>query len=210
MSSIVAVIAHGGHNDIFIRHLPFWLAHRLPVVVYHPDVDSPMVTHKCQYIPIGGNGHHGANVVVRWKRLLDDWVRRECDVTCFEGDSLCLGRTLPPCRGLTGILWHDKEGFIAPIYPNPPWSMDKASILKMWMAWQDCPFIEEDGQADRILGALAHQARVPIVRYKPTSFSRATIMPSDYPELIQALSKGARMIHGIKTEECLNICRGFA
>lgn len=202
-------MAHGREQATFDRHLPFWEAHKLPILVVSPEDDPVKTRH--QMLLTARASHSGDEALGRLKCMIEALCRTTFRYhLIFEYDSICLDPERVKFQpGLYGNLFKNLDGkeisnFMAWIYPNPPWLVDINSLRKMRNVMNEYP-ISEHGFADRFLAALAVCAGVPILHHIPRGYSRAPLeLGAHWKELKQAISKGGRMIHGIKTESVLN------
>jgi hypothetical protein len=128
----------------------------------------------------------------------------------FEYDSFCLSPRFVPQLGFCGNIFVEKEAcFMAYRYCNPPWAIDRGSILKIWEAATRWPDIYEGGYADRYFSALAMIAGVPILPHLPTGYSQGHVTEEHIRDLKSAIYGGATMIHGIKQKWTLDAALQF-
>lgn len=206
MSPSVAIIAHGGAQETFDRHLKFWEAINPNPTVYCP-YDAPIKT-KNSTVEFGSKGRAISDSIIRLKLILEQFIQKPADyLLLFEYDSICFDHSpLPPDPGaICGNPMPSLDArFLAPRYLNPPWRISVQAALAILQKAKEYPFLTEHGEADRWLSAMAHLAGVPMLPYEPRGYSRQTIGHEHLSELRTAIYEGATMIHGIKYEVILN------
>lgn len=209
------IIAHGNGIAAFRRHLPLWKDHHPDVgLVLCPTNDTiPQTESPWPVVTVELAAHHGPPALIRLRWLLEHLADQSSisHYIIHEYDSFCLYPDFRYQSGLVGNLFRnrDPEDFIAPRYPNPPWTLDRRSLLLMLRASRKWPDVTEDGYADRYFAALAHLANVPILSHQPLGFARATITEDNISELRKAIYAGATMIHGIKQKWTLEAALQF-
>jgi hypothetical protein len=203
----VVINAWAGGQAIFDRLMPFWKAHGLPIIVVCPSNSKVKTT-----LPIfeaGPAGQAGPNTFTRWKNELKFLRTLDYDgYVIFEYDSVCLDRGLIVKPGLRGIGADSQEAYMASYYVIPPWTLDRESLNKLCHAAIDHPEIYENGHDDRLLCAWALAAGVPILDHDRPFHAPgggATIVPEQYEALRIAVENGAVWIHGLKSQDALDV-----
>jgi hypothetical protein len=205
VKTLIVINAWAGGQDTFDRNLPLWEKLGLPIVVACPT-DSQVRTGHVQ-LAIGLASYAGPNSRTRWAFLLSFLAGLQYDgFVLVEYDSLSLCKTFDILPGLHGIVQPNLEGdkFLCDQFVNPPWTLDKASLVKMARVAGKFPQIDEGGWDDRLLAAWAQVAGVPILRYEEGGFSRGKIEPHDFPALTVAIARGYRWLHGVKSQEAFD------
>jgi len=208
MNPIVIILPHKAAQETFDRHLPFWEWHGLPVVVAQSS-DAPVETRHQQFT-YGPSCHSGADAINKIKAVLH-WFAKSghSHAAIFEYDSLLLQKRIEFPNGLTGVLMPNTEPsrFMAPRYPLVPWTVDRASVLRLLEITDRYPTIMEEGAGDRFMAAICQVAGVPVLPFSPPGYGEGTIQPLFSPTaglLLDALQHGARAIHGIKDKAALD------
>lgn len=208
-------MAHGDADaqQTFERHLPFWRAHALPILVMCPR-DSVVKT-GLQTLLIGKRCHHGAEANIRFRTLLETLAKTEYDRhVIFEYDSLCLVPELPYVKhDAVGAIWFvdsrevkscplGNKPFIGSCYSHPPLIMSthvmNQVIESMWGLPEDCEY----GMWDRYLGLACQRGeikRTPL----GSAFSMNTIRNGDAPNACAAARNGTVIFHGVKSAKVL-------
>ena len=129
----------------------------------------------------------------------------------FEYDALCLKQKIDVSPGLHGIVQANSEPhiFYTPRYVNSPWIVDRESAMKMLVVAEKYPDLMEGGNDDRYLSALAWVAGVPVLGHHEPGLGRNTITISDWPLMEELIQKGAKWLHGVKTEDTLAIVKSL-
>ena len=131
------IMAHGGGQAIFDRHMPVWLSNGYPITVVTPT-DSPVSTNHA-LVRIGTRQHHGTEAIERFVRVISYAVSAGRPRILFdEYDSMA--REIPDSvkdkPGFHGFVWRDgdpRNGFAGTFFVHPPLYMDIQSakdILK--------------------------------------------------------------------------------
>lgn len=198
---------HGAAQHVFDMCAPLWARHGYPMTVFCSNND-PLST-KLPVEIFGQSGPSGVQAYARWINFLRWMVQREADhYFIFEYDSFCLSKELQIQSGLTGCMTSNMEGacWVAHQYPGHPMSVDIKSAAKMLSVSKEYPDLTEMGFVDRLYAALATLSNVPMRPWRPLGFCRNTIAPSDTQDLVGAIERGARMIHGIKSKDMFDVC----
>lgn len=204
MSTGIIIHAHGGRQDIVDRHLPLWEAFGHEVIFVTPT-NSKVETGHPQF-SIGKTSHHGPLCFHRVMLVLQVAARSSHDqFILFEADSFGLdphAKILKGIRANIGVN-HEPERFLAQRYINWPWTADRESVEKM-LAVSDKYDIYEEGYADRVYGALAHFAGIPILAHDPVGFGPNDILPEHWNYVSTLIHAGGVWFHGIKDKETLD------
>lgn len=212
MNLQVVVIAHGNGVAAFRRHEKYWLAHKAPILVCTPE-DDPLES-KYETLKTRCAEHGGFEAAERLQELLHRLPEfKTTHFIIYEYDSFLLKPKLPDHAGFYGIRFSNAESpkYIAPVYANPPWFFDRASLIRMADKAALYPGFIEGGYADRYLSALATLCGIPIMDYSPPGYSNGTISGDDIFEVEKAIKKrGCYAFHGIKQEWVLRAIEQFS
>lgn len=206
---LIVVMAHGEKSAqaTFCRHLPFWRAHELPMLVFSPE-DNPVTT-GITTIKLGKASHHSAEANKRFRLMLDllyDFPQHR--FVFFEYDSICLDRRLPlhpKAVGVFGNVFNNSDPkFAGSQFVHPPLMFNRETIGRILKSCRNIPDSSGFGFWDRWLGLVCDQGRIPMYSYGPAGYSENTI-PEGSALARDAVSSGAVMIHGIKTAGVLDM-----
>ena len=195
----VVVMAHGAAQRIFDRHMAFWESHGAPILVICPENDTVKTRHT-RYSSRKAQ-HHGPEAHLRNRSTLQILSTIDSEFfLIFEYDSFCLNPTPNLQRGLSGVVFKDRDRarWMASRYATPPWMVDRLSLAAMESVAEEYPALTEEGFADRYFSALADLNGIPILHHSPPGFSRTTITSQDLSLLKSAIESGSSMIHGVK------------
>lgn len=208
--TLIVVMAHGGAQATFNRHLRYWQAHANPILTFCPS-DDLVVGHGTEVVSFGRAGHHDVSSIERFKYLLKLLsLRREDYFVIMEYDSLCLSSGIPPelfsVDCIFSNLFHDIPGnpFSATHFLHPPLVFSKKTLSKIVSECERRKEFDGLGYWDRYLGQICESGNIEMRGYGKLGFSVNTIEPSILPAAIEAVAGGAVMIHGIKTEPVLS------
>jgi hypothetical protein len=209
----LTIIGHGAVRETFNRHIALWeslVVSKGHWITLSPE-DDPLLLRYPIWTDarIGKASHSGLESLKRLRWLLKhlSLAKQVRYHLIFEYDSFLTSGPTVSGNGLAGILFENKEPkrFSAEVYPNPPWLIDHASLVRMNDTASAYREVTEEGHADRWLAAIAKLARVPIIPYQPPGFSRGTITEADYPELEAAIKRGTTAFHGVKDKQTLDL-----
>lgn len=203
-STGIIIHAHGGRQDIVDRHLPLWEAFGFPIYFVTPQNSSIKTTH--HQITFGLSAHHGRMCFGRVMFILER--ARDLPHThfiFFEADSFGLDPKPILHKGIrANIAVNFEPGrFLAQRYINWPWTADRESVEKM-LAVADKYDIYEEGYADRIYGALAQYAGIPILPHDPPGYGPNDILPEHWGIVWGLIRAGGVWFHGIKDQATLD------
>ena len=207
MNPLIVILAYGGAQPIFDRHMPLWKRHGVPILVACPHT-ALVETTENRWLT-GPDGYCCAHTVTRWRWLLRNLVAhtKHSHYVFFEYDSFYLGRELPTESGFRGTIAPNVDGaFLGETYPCPPWSMDSETLKRILpMAFCDTT---ENGVDDRMLGAWCLMAGIPMANFTDSGYIMNTILPEHYPEMERAVTVDkAKWIHGVKDAGCLDFIK---
>lgn len=209
MKTLVCVMAHGGAQAVFNRHLKYWQAHNHPILTFCPS-DDTVVGHGTEVVSFGRAGHHDASSLERFKYLLRLLTTRKEDwFALFEYDSICLSPALPDwlyVDGIWGNVHHEPHhsDFLGSRYLHPPLFFGRAGLEKIVATGDKYPQHFERNYWDRWVGLMAELGGVVINSYGNYGFSHNTIEPDYIPGAVEAARYGCLFFHGIKTQGCLD------
>lgn len=209
---LALVMAHSEARAAVVRHLPIWRRFADRVVITTPH-DSELYIDGIEQVTIGQKSHHGEVSAGRISLTLRWALTQEWDVLqLHEYDSLCLA---------PGPVVHQNEIAALRYKQNKPWKyrgefyLHYPHFYSRHAAQSMLALIPKVRQpdrwmSDRLLGVAAKMAHVSVnnLRANGTGWSKNTIEAAHYPQMIERIKAGARYIHGIKTEECLNLALG--
>lgn len=202
-------MAHGEKSAqaTFDRHLPFWRAHELPILVFTPE-DNPVKT-GLTTIKLGKASHHSAEANKRFRLMLDllyDLPQQR--FAFFEYDSICLDRRLPrhpPSVGVFGNVFNNSDPkFAGSQFVHPPLMFDRETVHRILVSCRYIPDSAEFGFWDRWLGLVCDTGRIPMYSYGPEGYSENTVAEGS-ASARAAVCGGAIMIHGIKAAGVLDM-----
>lgn len=213
MNALVTIMAHGESHaqQTFFRHLPFWRAHGLPILVTCPENSKVAAPASLPMLTIGRASHHDAEANRRFRTLLGILARTEYDRhIIFEYDSLCISPELPDevlhSRGLFGNVFNALPGdarFTAGQYIHPPLIVDRETLNRLLESAPDVPDESEGGFWDRWLGKLCEVARVKPKSFGDLGYSQNTIEEHHLNDAEMAARDKAVFFHGVKTSRTL-------
>lgn len=218
MKTLVTIMAHGDREaqKAFDRHLDFWRAHGLPLLVMCPE-DSQVRT-GLQILLIGKRGHHGVNGNMRFRALLETLVKLDYDRhIIFEYDSLCLVPDIPAGNkdGVYGMVFNDdravrslpgsRKEFEGRTFIHPPIVLNRFTMLQVLDSMSGIPDDVEHGFWDRWLGLACERRNIPVhcFRSHGLGYSQNTIGKAELPEACESAAHGAVLFHGVKSKEAL-------
>lgn len=203
---LIVMLAAASREPSFRLTLPHWQKFEQPILLATPW-DQPVAA-DLPMIWIGPGGYAGPSSVDRWRNLLPilALMSRAYDgFALVEYDSVCLLDELPMPVGLRGIEGHGScEGFFAPRYLVPPWTVDSESLVRIARESKLTTNPRfEGGWDDRMLAAWATFAGVPILAYDHPGYHWE---PGDGEgKLAQAVLSGVKWIHNIKSARTLEV-----
>lgn len=207
MNVLTVVMAHGGAQAIFDRHLPLWEAHGWPIQVLCPRDDLVFTKHPM--MAFGKSEHHGLEQKQRLLEAMMHVVKIAPNYSVwFDYDSFCLEPDpLLLCGPAYGIyanhgINQEPVRFLAGIYPGAPMAMSHETLCELLFAAIRLPLVFEEGFADRLLGAWAQIAGIPITGLN--GFWKTEITKAEWENLDRFLAAGAIWIHGVKSEATFN------
>lgn len=183
------------------------------MLVFCPE-DDPVRT-GLQTFMVGRAQHHGRDAAERFRFMLR--TARDLDYErylFFEYDSICLEPKIPDesieCPGAffgNGFGNSDRRVFRARNFYHPPLYFGRPS-LDAWL--KEEPYHnsdDEDGMWDRQCATIIERSELASASWGECGFSRNTIEPgsADSRLAVEAVLKGATMIHGIKHPEILEL-----
>lgn len=222
----------GGFEDlcgqsIFDRHMPLWESHGWDILVICPENSQVKTNH--ELIALGDSGFRGEDSKKRMDLALLQAETRDFDyVIIFEYDAFCLEPNPTMRPGFWGnvgneLNWfpelvphYDGPGeppheFIAPVWTNPPWTMDKQTALKMAEAVRKYPDTYELGINDRLICGYSTRAGIPILFWGDEAFNCVPMVDGCLDALATRKVKPI-WIHAVKFQEhfdrILKICGG--
>ncbi len=213
MKTAAIVMAHAGTEDTCHRHYPYWRANVTPnfdhiffLSPFDMQMDGPFAG-----VAWGKAQHHGQVANARFRQAVKMALGTGADrVVIHEYDSICLG-TLPdtPKDAIAGNAFKaaPQLGFLGTTFIHPPIIAWRPALQRL------CDILEvenmngESGFWDRLLGHVCDKNSIPIWNYRDAGlgYSQNTIHPEHYEELRSAVQKGARLFHGIKNAEALDL-----
>lgn len=211
IKTLVAIHCHHGVEDVIDRHEHLWAAHGHDYVFVCPE-DNPI--HGRPHISIGKQGHSGPDSINRFR---DTWralwrLGNDCAYdryAIFEYDSFCLDSELPDLPGMAGNRLcedHLSSQFRSRFYFHAPWIMSASILGGINTTMQFMAPTCEGSFFDRFLGRALEMHSIPASSFGALGFTgQNEIGPKDYQALADAILKGAVAIHGVKTEECLQV-----
>lgn len=206
MNVLTVVMAHGGAQKIFDRHLPLWEAHGWPIEVFCPRDDLVFTKHPIY--AYGKSEHHGEEQRLRLLEAMKWVVKLGYDYSVwFDHDSFCLNPT-PPLFPASGTIYanvgsnQETLRFLAGVYPGAPMHMTHGTLCELLFAALQSPLVFEEGFADRLIGAWAQIGGIPMVQHD--GFWKTEIAKFEWDNLDRALKAGAIWIHGVKSEATFN------
>jgi len=217
--SFVVVVAHAGEQRLFERHLMLYLRIGPPLTVLTPK-DNPIPFRGVVTYP---SDDGGKNHVRRWRQLLPILAEMDADrIILFEPDSFALVPEIPEFYviGPDRVKRFDAPMVIGNVKYGPsshaavssthyvlhPIILTRAAIRSLLEAWRAIPDDFEGGHSDRALFRLAQQSGIRIVDFHRygLGYGDIRIFPAEYPAMVNAIQKGANLIHGIKDWEALD------
>lgn len=208
MNVLTVVMAHGGAQEIFDRHLPLWEAHGWPIEVVCPEDDRVKTNHRMS--AFGKSEHHGREQRFRILEAMK-WVLQlgyDCSVW-FDYDSFCIHPNAVKIRHIYDIQANVGENlepwrFLAHWYPGAPMVLTHSTLCQLVFAALQSPLVFEEGFADRLIGAWAQIGGIGVGTFDPPGFWKTDINEAEWPNLDRALAAGAIWIHGVKSEATFN------
>lgn len=212
MRTHVSIMAHAEAKDTFLRHFPYWkmqtesLDH---IMAWMPE-DGKFQIDGLTYQTVGKRQHHGPQALLRFRYMLEFLNGMDYDrFLIYEYDSFSLEHVRIFPEEFAGNLFPEPnagKSFLSPIYSHPPLVFSKVGLKKVCAEFRQMPE-QESGFWDRWLGLAIHRAGLTTRSFMidGTGFSLNTIHPDHYPQVHNAIMKGAVHIHGVKDEPCRKV-----
>lgn len=226
MRTVVCIVAHQGDQDLFDRHFGLWQRHNGWNIVVFTPVDAPVKADK-KYLLTYPSEDGGRNHIRRWRQILSMLSTME-DVdrfVLFEPDSFCLSQWIPRFYvvGPDRVKRFDAPILVSNVKDGPqsnrkvsathyvlhPIILTRSAIRLLSEAWRGLPDDFEGGHSDRAIFRLAQQSGVRIADFQRygLGYGDIRIFETEYPALMNAVTKGATMIHGVKEKELTDSVR---
>lgn len=211
----VFVLVLDQFQETFDRHLPLWESHGGKIYAVCPV--GRRVATKHSVLEFESAGPNGYSMFLRTLKM----VTTACTLNTYyyafyEYDSFSITSEIPMNLGLWGNTFLNnanvkgwQNNFVTWQYLNFPWIIDHSSLCQLAMTACKYHNIQEGGYVDRWVSAIAQCAGVPMTRFSPRGFSRSVIETEDHEELEDVIRLGGTLFHGVKTQENLDLIRGF-
>jgi hypothetical protein len=213
------IMAHADARPTVLRHLPYWRhnAGTGPILLFFP-IDATLNVDGCEHLAYGRRGHHGPESIQRFRFLLKHLVSRASAydrVIIHEYDSICISPRFPetPENVVCANAFFNRDQdprFTEKMYTHPPLVIPLPFLQRIVDVMASVP-IEVGGYFwDRHFGSLCDRVGIEIVSFcehTKQGYSKNTIEPEHWPSFKMAVQSGARVFHGIKTPEALNVLR---
>jgi hypothetical protein len=223
MRTLITVMAHREAQDTFNRHFPFWwnLGHDMLVAcperqgVALPEMRGGTGKRLLTTFNVGKAEHHGVQSILRFRAILEQMSGAGYDrYAFFEYDALCLANDLPPMfADVVGNVFTDsntESGFVGGMFVHPP-IMFTAPALEWLVKIMETQMSLADEKSvwDRWIGLALKKSNLTVgdLIQNGRGYSMNTIPPEKHEELFLAIRNGAVLVHGVKTPECLEVCK---
>lgn len=213
MTTLISIMAHGGAQAVFDRHLPIWKEHvkeGAELMVWSPMNDQVLASGIPQQAIVKAQ-HNGPDSIDRIRYILEFMAGTGHDrYGFFEYDSFCLGPIPMFKTDIAGNLFIDEtpsEQFKGGMFFHPPIFLTNSGMQRLAAETKQMPSTLEGSFWDRYLGLAVKRAGLTYTSFLETGqgFSQNTVEPVQYPDLRKAILHGARCLHGIKTPDCLKV-----
>ena len=222
MSFSITVLAHGAIQDTFDRHVPLWRGlnsgTHVNIIISPEDdpIDTTRTWRSARHQIMGKSQRFGPRWAACFVWLFETLAHRtDCSHhLIFEYDSVSLGPDVVEQAGISGIPITnlDLSRYLAPRFCPPPWLIEHQAMLELLRVARKYPDITEEGWGDRLFGAWAYLACVPILAFQPPGFTEERIDPNNsnhMNNLERIIRGGGRMLHGVKDEAALLAAQRF-
>lgn len=218
MNTLINIMAHKGAQQTFERHFDYWsklVKRDEDMIVWCPS-DDIVTCPGVQVQAIHRAQHIGSEANSRVWHIFNHIQHLGYEqYAFFEYDSICLGALPEFDEDIGANIFHDPEGYnsgawLGKMFTHPPIVVKARALPHLIQAWTAVGINCERGTWDRALGLAIEKANLTQRNFLATKegFACNTIHPAQFPDLIEAVKDGAKMIHGIKTEECLLAIKG--
>lgn len=212
------VMAHQGTEEVCRRHLPIWQENAERLIFFSPG-DSVVQLDGVEQIAFGTKCHHGRMANERFRFVIQSAAKLMLAegygrFVLHEYDSLCVG-PLPetPKLCLAGNEFKDhttfNKAFAGYTFIHPPLIIWLDLMMRLSELLEVENMNGESGYWDRFIGHMCEGKRhgIPVynLRQHGLGYSQNTIAPEHFIEVRTAKINGARLFHGIKTEEAFKV-----
>lgn len=211
--TLAVVLAHGGAQDTFDRHLKYWTDLPADLLIISPQDWPIRVPHGTQTAELqtGRRAHNGPESIKRFRKILTTMYGLGYHhYAFFEYDAICLQPAIMPKPdfSMVGNVFYDTSPgrrFEGTVFIHPPifWPGDIMDhLMRVIGRYSD---EQEHGFWDRWLGLICEKEGIPLTNAMDvgTGFAHNTIEPNHLPSAVEAARKGAYLFHGVKTPEVL-------
>lgn len=220
MKTLITVMAHKEAQEIFDRHFQLWWDLGHDVLVVFPQgkrVAMPEIRGKhpntIQALEIARPAHTGVESIIRFRTILEHMNGCGYDrYAFFEYDAICLGPLPEKCGDIAGNVFTDdspNRGFIGTSFVHPPLVFTAGGLAKVVEEMRGMGLADEKAVWDRWFGLCTERIGIPVYNFLKTGegFADNTIHPPRFIDLRRAVLAGAKMLHGVKTPEALQVAR---
>ncbi len=210
------VMAHHGTEETCERHMPVWMQNCDRLTFFSPMdavMELPGVEH---LIPFGTRSHHGEMANKRFRYVIQTAAKmmqgENYDrLVVHEYDSLCVG-PLPDTgkRSIAGNVFYDETRgqFLGSCFIHPPLIIWRDIVQRLADLMEMENMNGESGYWDRLLGLMTEKYHISKINFRDMGlgYSQNTVQQHHHIEIRTAKIHGARIFHGIKTEDAFKVC----
>jgi len=165
-------------------------------------------------LEVGKAEHHGVQSIMRFRAILEQMQGGGYDrYAFFEYDALCLANDLPPMfADVVGNVFTDSNtdnGFTGGMFVHPPIMFTAKGLSQVVKTMEGMSLTDERSVWDRWFGLCLKRSGLSChsLLASGLGYSMNTIPPEKHEELFLAIRNGAVLVHGVKTPECLEVCK---
>lgn len=203
MSTLLTVYTWAGQDAIVQRNWDTWQHKGVHIVSVSP-VDAP----SCVVGPVHGKSQKfGAELMQRILYGMQFALDSNYDNYVFtEGDSVILKPVPDAPPALDAFCCYayentEPEKFKGKRYTHFAWWMTRDVLERVVKAMQLYNLAMEQGLADRVMGCILGQERIPIVHCPEQIYSANEMLEEDRWNEIEKYRESLIFVHGIKTEK---------